>query len=114
IGCSKCCLCDTAGANLGLGLKPILLRIAPERTPLQEQLVSAQAHLLLRGRRRDRDRAWINVWRRGDGSLLGAEILSRSGRIKCLFGSWHMNANSLYTDSALAGGSSNSANHHDL
>jgi hypothetical protein len=36
-------------ANFGLGLKPILLRAAPESTALQEQFVSAQANLFLYG-----------------------------------------------------------------
>jgi hypothetical protein len=71
-------------ANFGLGLKPILLRIAPESTSLQEQFVSARAHLFLYGWR-DRDRTWIHLRRLGDGSILGAGIISRSGR--CPFGS---------------------------
>jgi len=49
MGCSKSCLGDITVENFGLGLKPILLRIAPESTSLQEQFVSAQANLFLYG-----------------------------------------------------------------
>ena len=64
-------------ANFSLGLKPILLRVTPESTALQEQLVSAPANLFLRDRR-DRNLFLTHVWRLGDGSLLRTGILFHS------------------------------------
>jgi len=72
--CSRC-----MAAHLGLGLKPILIRITPECAPLQEQLVSALADLLL-CHPRNRERLLMSI-RLVGGSLLRTGTVWRNGRI---------------------------------